>query len=270
MSSIKKEGYLSIQITQWIEKHRKENSEWFELCEEINRFSHSTMFTMTIHNKYLPELIVASLYIRAMSNFQGIILLAERGMINEAKSLLRCLLECEFAVVAIDKDKTVVNQFVLEDQIQRRDYLKAYKRNKGIGIPHSQDAPSLEEIDTLLQDIECQIEKNNIKKLTKRNLSEKAGLISTYDSAYKLLSGTIHVNARDLEQYLELNEAGEVKRLLWGPDVKEIDVILLTAAETMLFVLTSTSHIFSLSYDEKWKGLIDKYNSLGKDFNEQI
>lgn len=105
MSSIEKEGYLSKQITQWIEKHRKENSEWFELCEEINRFSHSTMFTMTIHNKYLPELIVASLYIRAMSNLQGIILLAERGMINEAKSLLRCLLECEFAVVAIDKDK---------------------------------------------------------------------------------------------------------------------------------------------------------------------
>ena len=89
MSSIEKEGYLSKQITQWIEKHRKENSEWFELCEEINRFSHSTMFTMTIHNKYLPKLIVASLYIRAMSNFQGIILLAERGMMNEAKSLLK-------------------------------------------------------------------------------------------------------------------------------------------------------------------------------------
>lgn len=270
MSTVEKEGYLSKQITQWIEKHRSENSEWFELCEDINRFSHSTMFTMTIHNKHLPEIIAASLYIRAMSNFQGIILMSERGMINEAKSLLRCLIECEFAIVAIDKDKDIVQQFVLEDQLQRRDYLKAYKRNKKSSIPHPKDAPSLKEIDDLLQDIENQIEKNNIKKLSKRDLAKKANLVTTYDSAYKVLSGTIHVNARDLEQYLEINEAGEIKQLLWGPDVKEIDFILFTAAETMLSILAATSHIFSLSYDDIWKGLLNKYKSLGKDFIKQV
>lgn len=44
MSSLEKEGYLSEQITQWIEKHRKENSEWFKLCEDINqRFSHKRL-----------------------------------------------------------------------------------------------------------------------------------------------------------------------------------------------------------------------------------
>jgi hypothetical protein len=269
MSTVEKEGYLSKQITQWIEKHRSENSAWFELCEDINRFSHTTMFTMTIHSKHLPEIIVASLYIRAMSNFQGIILMAERGMINEARALLRCLIECEFAIVAIDKDKAVVQQFVLEDQLQRRDYLRAYKRNKKSGIPHPEDAPSLKEIDDLLQGIESQIKKNHIRRLSKRDLAQKANLVTIYDSAYKVLSGTIHVNVRNLEEYLELNEAGEIKKLLWGPDVKEIDFILFTAAETMLFVLTAVSHIFSLSYDDIWKDLLNKYKSLGKDFSEQ-
>jgi len=270
VSSIEREGFLANQISQWIVKHRSENSEWFCLCEEINRFSHSTMLTMTIHNKYLPELIGASLYIRAMSNYQGIILMVERGMINEAKALLRCLLECTFAVVAIDKDKTIVNQFILEDKIQRRDYLKAYKRNKEMGIPHAEGAPSMDEIETLLKDIESQITEGNIKKLSKRDLAKKADLITIYDSAYKILSSTIHVNARDLEQYLELSESGEVKRLLWGPDVKKIDFILFTAAETMLFVLTAISHIFSLSYDDTWKCILNKYNSLGKIFIKQI
>ena len=162
------------------------------------------MLTMTIHNKDLTELIVASLYVRAMSNFQGTILMAERGMINEAKSLLRCLLECMFAVVAIDKDKNVVNQFVLDDLLQRKDYLKAFTRTKGEGMPHHEGTPSMEEIDNLLQNIENQIEKNNVKKFTKRDLAEKAELLTTYDTAYKLLSGTIHVNVRDLEQYLEI------------------------------------------------------------------
>jgi hypothetical protein len=225
---------------------------------------------MTIHNEYLPEIIVASLYVRAMSNFQGIILMAERGMINEAKSLLRCLLECMFAIVAIDKDKNIVNQFVLDDLLQRKDYLKAYKRNKGEGIPHHENAPSIEEIDNLLKDIESQIEKNNVKKFTKRDLAEKAGLVTTYDSAYKLLSGTIHVNARDLKQYLEINEVGEIKRILWGPDVQEIDFILFTSAESMLFVLTAISHVFSLSYAESWKSILENYNNLDKEFNEQL
>ena len=270
MSSVNREGFLSEHITQWIEKHRNENSEWFLLCEDINRFSHSTMLTITIHNKYLPEIIGASLYIKAMSNFQGVILMAERGMINEANALLRCLLECEFAIVAVDKDKKIVDQFVLEDQLQRRDYLKAYKRNKKAGIAHPEDAPSLEEIDNLLQDIDNQIEKKNIKKLTKRDLAEKAGLLTIYDSAYKVLSGTIHVNARDLEQYLELNDDGEIKGFLWGPDVEEIYSILFTAAESMLFVLVGIAHIFSLSFDVTWERLQDKYNSLVNNLNEAI
>ena len=85
MSSIEKSGFLSGQISEWIEKHRNENSQWFKLCDDINQFSHDTMFKASIHNEYLPEIIAASLYVRAMSNFQGVILMAERGMINEKK-----------------------------------------------------------------------------------------------------------------------------------------------------------------------------------------
>jgi hypothetical protein len=33
--------------------------------------------------------------------------------------------------------------------------------------------------------------------------------------------------------------------------------------------LTAVSHIFSLSYDDIWKDLLNKYKSLGKDFSEQ-
>ncbi|OPY84479.1 MAG: hypothetical protein A4E72_02214 [Syntrophus sp. PtaU1.Bin208] len=168
MGSIEKSGFLSEQISQWIEKHRSENRQWFSLCENINQFSHDTMFKTSVHNEYLPEIIVALLYVRAMSNFQGIILMAERGMINEAKALMRCLLECVFAIVAVEKDKEIVNQFVLEDLLHRRDYLKAYKRNKGEGIPQYEGAPPMEEIDNLLEDINTQIQESGVKKLTKR------------------------------------------------------------------------------------------------------
>jgi len=97
---------------------------------------------------------------------------------------------------------------------------------------------------------------------------EKAGLVTTYDATYKLLSGTIHVNARDLEQYLELDDAGEIKKILWGPDVQEIDFILFTAAETMMFVLVAISRVFTLTYEEPWQLILDTYNNLGHEFNK--
>ncbi len=268
VNSLEISGYLSEEISLWIKKHREKNSEWFTLCENINELSHSTMFTFAVHNEYLPELIVATIYVRAMSNFQGTIIMAERGMINEAKSLLRCLLECMFAIVAIEKDKNTSNQFVFDDLLQRKNFLKAYMRNKGKGIPQHKEAPSLKEIDKHLQDIEKQIRENKVKKLEKRDLAKKAGLETIYDSVYKLLSGTIHVNVRDIEQYLKIDN-GKIKEILWGPDVQEIDFVLLTAAETMLRILTAASSLFELSHNKSVQTTLEQYDILSKKFNEQ-
>ena len=127
----------------------------------------------------------------------------------------------------------------------------------------------MKKVDKQLQDIEKQIKNNKVNKSTIRDLAEKAGLVTIYDSAYKLLSGTIHVNAHDLEQYLEINESGEVKKMLWGPDVQEIDFVLLTAAESMLSVLRAVSSLFKLPYDESLQAILEKHASLCKEFNEQ-
>lgn len=269
VNSLEISGYLSEEISLWIKKHREKNSEWFMLCENINELSHSTMFTFSVHNEYLPELIVATIYVRAMSNFQGTIIMAERGMINEAKSLLRCLLECMFAIVAIDKDKDISNQFVFNDLLQRKNLLKAYKRNKGKGIPQHENAPSWKEIDINLQDIEKQIRENKVKRLDNRDFAKKAGLEAIYDSEYKLLSGTIHVNARDIEQYLKIDDNGKIKEILWGPDVQEIDFVLLTAAENMLRILTAASSLFELPHNKSLQTILEQHDMLSKKFNKQ-
>jgi len=184
--------------------------------------------------------------------------------------LLRCLLECEFAVVAIDKDKTIVDRLILDDRIQQLGKLKAMKRNIENGVPLPKDTFSIDEIKTFIKDVKSEIKKSNIKKFTTRDLAEIAGLITTYDSAYKDLSGTIHVNVRDLEQYLELNEKGEIKQLLSEQDVKEIGMILLSASEIILKILESISKIFSLSYDKTWDRILKEFNKLSSIYREGI
>jgi len=270
VNTIETDGYLSTQITYWIKKNWNQNSKWFNLCKEINRFSHITMFKMIIHKKCELELMIALLYIRSMSNFQGSIIMAERGMVNEAKTLLRCLLECEFAVVAIDKDKTIVDRLILDDQIQKLGILKAIKRNFENGVPFPKDALSIDEINNLIRKVNSEIKKSNIKNLKISDLAEIAGLKNNYNSAYKSLSGTIHVNVRDLEKYLELNEKGEIEQILSGPDVKEIGKILLTASQIILTILESISNIFSLSYDKTWVRISEEFNKLSSIYQKKI
>ncbi len=270
MNTIETDGFLSNQITYLIKKNWNQNSKWFNLCKEINRFSHTTMCKMIVHNKCELEIMVALLYIRSMSNFQGVIIMAERGMVNEAKTLLRCLLECEFAVVAIDKDKTIVDRLILDDRIQQLGKLKAIKRNIENGVPLPKDTFSIYEIKIFIKDVNSEIKKSNIKKFTTRDLAEIAGLITTYDSAYKDLSSTIHVNVRDLEQYLKLNEKREIKQLLSEPDVKEIGKILLTALTIILTILESISNIFSLSCDKAWDRILEEFNRLSSIYQKKI
>ena len=269
MSTIEEEGFLCDQISHWVAEIRNQNQEWFELCENINRFSHQTMLTVKIHNKVLIELIASTLYVRAMSNFQATILTSERGMINEAKALSRCLLECVFAIVAIEKDEDFAGAFGADDLRQRKGYIEAYRRIRGKDII-TKDAPSIQQIDRLKRSLEKNIKDKDIKPLTKRDIAVKARLESMYDTAYKVLSGTVHINVRDLEQYLDISEADDVQTILWGPDARDIDFILFTAAESMLFVLTALSKIFSLSYPDIWTSILKMYKTLGNRFDTQL
>lgn len=252
MSSIEEEGFLSEEINQWIKKHRQENSELFKLCENLNRFSHSTMFTIHITTINPSNLLVSCLYIKAMSTFQGIILMTERGMVNEAKVLLRCLLECMFAIVAIGKDDSVADNLLSSDQIKRKKALKSYKENRDAGVYDSTSSLSKADVENLIKELEKEIKENGIKDLKIQELAQKAGLDLIYNTAYRILSASIHVDLADLHQYLKISDGGELEMLLWGPDANDINLILYSAAGAMLRIVPAVSVLFALSFDEAW------------------
>lgn len=262
MTSIEESGFLSDQISQWIKKHRAENSQVFDLCENINLFSHSLMLKMKVHIGNLPELLCAAYYVRAMSNFQGTVVTAERGMINEARILLRCLLECIFPVKAIETDNNYANTLTLQDFIVQKSYLKACKRFKSDGDSSCKEGLSSEKIDSMIADLEDQIKEHKVKKEQIRKIADKGGLTELYDTEYKLLSSAIHTGVRDLEQYLRINEDGMIEEIFWGPDVKDVGFILFSASEKMLLLLSVIFSIFSIEPDEKWHAIRNMHKNL--------
>jgi len=46
--TIDTDGFLSADISTWVEKHRKENREWFELASDLNRVAHQQLALLKI------------------------------------------------------------------------------------------------------------------------------------------------------------------------------------------------------------------------------
>jgi hypothetical protein len=71
--TIDTDGFLSADISTWVEKHRKENREWFELASDLNRVAHQQLALLKIPSEDSKAFTAALLFIRGLSNFQGAI-----------------------------------------------------------------------------------------------------------------------------------------------------------------------------------------------------
>src|SRR5215472_5726056 len=87
-------GFLSPDMQPIIADMRKIHATWFVFAEDVNRTGQRILRefqpsgTVTVR-----DVVGSALLMRTLSNFQGTILMAERGMAAEAGTLARCCFE---------------------------------------------------------------------------------------------------------------------------------------------------------------------------------
>ena|SRR5271165_1311965 len=104
--SPKEVGFLSPEMEPVVAQCRKQNALWFALAEDINRTAQATLTKYKIgpDETSAQHLFGLLLLIRTLSNFQGGLLMAERGMVVEARTLFRSCFENVFWLGALLKD----------------------------------------------------------------------------------------------------------------------------------------------------------------------
>jgi len=78
------------------------------------------------------------------------------------------------------------------------------------------------------------VQEQGIRPLNLANLAGEVGLGSYYDSLYRLLSPSVHFRVRSLEDYLKLDEEGDITKVEWGPQYKDVPLVLGTAMDILL------------------------------------
>ncbi len=264
--SINEEGFLSHEIEQWIKKYREENHKLFILSIELNRFAQSILLKLEINNGDIQKIISSALFARLISQYQSIIILIERGLVNEAKIILRVMLDNLFILVAITKDKKYTKFYINDDIEKRIHFLNRFSKNIG---NHYDDILEKLDKEKIARELKELIEKKETLEsdelklkgmITTKKWAEFSEMESLYYRLYAQFNDAVHTLSRELEQYVSVNSNGEISKINWGPDVDGVDIVLTTSADFLCRALSSINGFFgfdNLKVEEYWKK-IDK------------
>ena len=113
--TIDEQGFLSPEIAAWIGKHRAENRAWFSLAMDLNSVAQQELLLLEVPLEDSKAVLATLLFVRGLSSFQAAILLAERGMTQDARTIARSCFESVFCFGALRKDRDFLGKFEKHD-----------------------------------------------------------------------------------------------------------------------------------------------------------
>lgn len=256
--SLSNNGFLGPEISGIVQHVRAAHAEIFSFCDRLNELAHRSLFSAKVDRHNIRELVLSTLIHKAMTAYQAVVIVAERGLPSEARVLLRTLLEVTFRAGAIAKNPDAARQYVSEDVVRRSKLIRRFKRLS----PDLQGSANAAELDQVLEVLTARIRAERITERSTLWYAEQAGMEDFYRSAYSLLSEAVHVSIGQLESSLHLDEKGDLLGLTYGPSDEEIDVNLLTGAEALLFALRATYSVVDVQTSDEIHRMHDEFNDL--------
>jgi hypothetical protein len=181
---------------------RVENQELFELAETVNkRLIHLTEFCASTVKEFNwhPKAVAVRLLMRSCGLLQAVILLSERGMIVESRTIVRGLLETSFSIAALHDDaENYINLLKSDSEASRKNQLK-YLIDQQLIPPTSSAQKIQESIDNI---------KPKQKLIIQKSVALMGPLASQYLAYQRLSDDSVHVTARSLNHYMKHNEDG--------------------------------------------------------------
>ena len=215
--SIREDGLLSPWIDCFVPHYREHNKVWMDYAHELNKVGqqiwNSSGDVVVGKSTHDPVAICFRMLIRALSNFQGAVILAERGMTAEADSLTRGLYETAFWMGYFNEDSAeAVKSFVADERQSQVGFTKVLR--KEIVRKGGQNIPEMKKIDESVENL-----KNNGARMQKIDeLAEKSGFLDHYPD-YRLLSArSAHTSLHSLHQYIKKASDGSIEGYVMGPD----------------------------------------------------
>jgi hypothetical protein len=196
--------------------------------------------------------------VRAMHKAHAINLLTREGMLDEARILLRSLLEISFTVMAIHKSDSFIERYVDGSRRQGLRFLKNLRAA-------AQFPETMYKFDGRIDEVIAELEKRSkrIPKTDVYDYAREAGVLPLYYGPYSILCSSVHSGAFDVQEYIQRGSDGN-GFLVKKPDENDPDLVFFTAIESMKNILNSYADLTATKHEkiEQLNGLYAQLNGI--------
>ncbi len=234
-------GFLSDEIIRFRTAVRTTTpyKQWFDFAQELNLFGSEAIRAHKFDQNDTQTMTISALFIRSHQSLQAAVVLVERGMIADARTVLRTLVEGTIAQIALAADAGVIDQLVAAHRKHQlticREMLADEKYREQLS--HAQIAQleaTVSELE-LLKGVPGQEPRQiNWADLAKKHCAE------LYLLLYRPLSsdGT-HTTVDAINRHLEADAESRITGLKGGPELTEIVDTFSIACLSFIWVLNS-------------------------------
>ena len=274
-----KDGFLSQSMEAFSTSLRNENTyrQWFDFARELNRFGIGILDNLQVPRHDNQRVTICALFTRAHQSFQAALILAERGMLSDARVVLRSAVEGAIAMHAIADDPTFIKQLDDAHKYNQRKMARLVLNNPDYKSSFSEK--EIADLEKTICDID-EYEKKNNKKLIDNNEFKKENnkklsdikwanvalkhCKDLYDLLYRQLSsdGT-HTNNKAIQRFLLFDKKNELLDIRIGPDNSDLVEVMKIMCLMFLWAAGPFTRVFQTPENiTKLQKFIERFPNL--------
>jgi hypothetical protein len=212
-------GFLGDELTTFRENVRAKHVIGFRYMEQTNALAMRVMWTLPLAD--LDEAMAHAImcYARAVQNFQGVILMSERGAITEARILLRALAETLFLALGM-VNKTDMLALLQEDAAAHRKAVANAIIQMNIAGRTGADLSRFEQV---VNDVVAEYG-DKPRSIKWSALAYEVGVGDIHEVAYRFTSGdAAHATLESLNRHVQAKEGEDLHQFIFNPTDDDLD-----------------------------------------------
>lgn len=258
-------GFLSPEIDRFREHVRASPRAlvWIEFARKLAAFGLNILHSLEIPLDFGPRLATAALFKRTHESMQAAMILAEHGIISDARSVVRGAVENAIAIHALAKDPDFAGRL---SSASKYDELQMARMLLETPEYRAEINSEIEQLEARVAELTAlkKAKPDEYKRVNWAAVANKYGCQDLYGTLYRLMSadGT-HVTVNAIARCFEINHAGEVTMMKVGPDTDGL-VISMNAAcvAFMSSVEPFLSHYPNADFTVRLRELTEEFRSM--------
>ena len=208
-------GFLSQENEEFRAKNRQRYEAGFDHCRRLSDIGQRLLTEIATKPTVEQTLTAVGLYVRGLQSLQGSILMAERGMVTESRTLVRATLETHFYLGAERKHPMFYDLLFM-------DYIARTSKNAVSALAATMQHLPGEDLSEALAGAKAF--KKEFEEIAQalqiRTAADKAGMLLQYDTIYRNLSTyAAHPTLASLEIHWDRDDGGHRVGVNWGNDL---------------------------------------------------